>query len=87
MNNLSSCCGLVDARISASDKDLPVKKTVPQVPELPKSTKQLEELEVITVAPMTVDTTTEMSNCILKILKNCRNKSVHSLIISKINIQ
>ena len=24
MNNLSSYCGLVDARISASDKDLPV---------------------------------------------------------------
>ena len=28
-----------------------------------------------------------MSNCILKILKNCRNKSVYSSIISKINIQ
>ena len=26
MNNLSSYCGLVDARISASDKDLPVIK-------------------------------------------------------------
>ena len=24
MNNLSSCCGLVDAKIRASDKDLPV---------------------------------------------------------------
>ena len=24
MNDLLSCCGLVDARISASDKDLPV---------------------------------------------------------------
>jgi hypothetical protein len=24
MNNPSSCCGLVDARISASEKDLPV---------------------------------------------------------------
>ena len=27
MNNLSSYCGLVDAKIRASDKDLPVKKT------------------------------------------------------------
>ena len=26
MNNLSSYCGLVDAKIRASDKDLPVKK-------------------------------------------------------------
>ena len=26
MNNLSSCCGLVDAKIRASDKDLPVLK-------------------------------------------------------------
>ena len=24
MNNILSCCGLVDARISASEKDLPV---------------------------------------------------------------
>ena len=29
MNNLSSYCGLVDARITASDKDLPVLKNVP----------------------------------------------------------
>ena len=28
MNNLSSYCGLVDAKIRASDKDLPVEKTV-----------------------------------------------------------
>ena len=27
MNNLSSYCGLVDAKIRASDKDLPVKQT------------------------------------------------------------
>ena len=27
MNNLSSYCGLVDARINASDKDLPVVDT------------------------------------------------------------
>ena len=27
MNNLSSYCGLIDARISTSEKDLPVKKT------------------------------------------------------------
>ena len=27
MNNLSSYCGLVDARISASEKDLPVQST------------------------------------------------------------
>ena len=27
MNNLLSYCGLVDARISASDKDLPVQKS------------------------------------------------------------
>ena len=27
MNNLSSCCGLVNAKIIASDKDLPVKRT------------------------------------------------------------
>ena len=26
MNNLSSCCGLVDAKIRAFDKDLPVLK-------------------------------------------------------------
>ena len=30
MNNLSSYCGLVDAKISASDKDLPV-KTILQI--------------------------------------------------------
>ena len=29
MNNLLSYCGLVDARISASEKDLPVKVTLP----------------------------------------------------------
>ena len=29
MNNLSSYCGLVDARISASDKDLPVTNVFP----------------------------------------------------------
>ena len=28
MNNLSSYCGLVDAKIRASDKDLPVSKIV-----------------------------------------------------------
>ena len=28
MNNLSSYCGLVDAKIEASDKDLPVLKTL-----------------------------------------------------------
>jgi hypothetical protein len=28
MNNLSSYCGLVDERISASDKDLPVKNQI-----------------------------------------------------------
>ena len=28
MNNLSSYCGLVDARISASEKDLPVQMVV-----------------------------------------------------------
>ncbi len=55
MNNLLSYCGLVDARISDSDKDLSVKETVRQVPELPKSTEQLEEPEVIVLAPMTVD--------------------------------
>ena len=27
MNNLSSYCGLVDAKIRASDKDLPVQQT------------------------------------------------------------
>ena len=27
MNNLSSYCGLVDAKIRASDKDLPVRNT------------------------------------------------------------
>ena len=41
----------------ASDKVLHAKKVVPQVPELPKSTVQLE---VITVAPKTVNTTTEV---------------------------
>ena len=44
----------------ASDKGLPAKKAVPQVLELPKSTEQSKELEVITVAPMTVDTSTEV---------------------------
>ena len=29
MNNLLSYCGLVDARISASEKDLPVQDTIP----------------------------------------------------------
>ena len=29
MNNLSSYCGLVDARLSASEKDLPVKSPIP----------------------------------------------------------
>ena len=29
MNNLSSYCGLDDAKIRASDKDLPVQKTMP----------------------------------------------------------
>ena len=29
MNNLSSYCGLVDAKIRASDKDLPVKRVFP----------------------------------------------------------
>ena len=31
MNNLSSYCGLVDARISASDKYLPVKEIIKKV--------------------------------------------------------
>ena len=30
MNNLWSYCGLVDPRISASDKDLPVRQTLPK---------------------------------------------------------
>ena len=30
MNNLLSYCGLVDARISASEKDLPVQKNGPK---------------------------------------------------------
>ena len=40
MNNLSSYCGLVDARIRASDKDLPVPKWVlivrPKIPQMPQ---------------------------------------------------
>ena len=32
MNNLSSYCGLVDAKIRASDKDLPVPMTFPVTP-------------------------------------------------------
>ena len=28
MNNLSSCCGLVDAKIRASEKDLPARQDV-----------------------------------------------------------
>ena len=47
MNNLSSYCGLVDARISTSDKDLPVqtstnitfhnrKKYIPRLESRPK---------------------------------------------------
>ena len=31
MNNLSSYCGLVDAKIRASDKDLPVEFKLPQL--------------------------------------------------------
>ena len=34
MNNLLSYCGLVDARISASDKDLPVKLNMESMNEL-----------------------------------------------------
>ena len=45
--------GTNQTAINKSDKDLTAKKVVPQVPELPKST-------VITVAPRTVDTTTEV---------------------------
>ena len=30
MNNLLSCCGLVDARISSSEKDLPVSNNILQ---------------------------------------------------------
>ena len=33
MNNLLSYCGLVYPRISASDKDLPVKQRIPQIHE------------------------------------------------------
>ena len=35
MNNLLSYCGLVDATISASEKDLPVKVMTFKVPALP----------------------------------------------------
>ena len=31
MNNLSSYCGLVDAKIRASDKDLPVRDLLNQI--------------------------------------------------------
>ena len=31
MNNLSSYCGLIDAKIRASDKDLPVQVSTPSI--------------------------------------------------------
>jgi hypothetical protein len=40
MNNLSSYCGLVDAKISASDKDLPV-SIVEFEPFKPKTTRSI----------------------------------------------
>ena len=40
MNNLSSYCGLVDARISASDKDLPVIAVLVIRPEACSKRKQ-----------------------------------------------
>ena len=42
MNNLLSYCGLVDARISASEKDLPVKK-LPQSSVIQLKMKNLEQ--------------------------------------------
>ena len=36
MNNLLSYCGLVDARISASEKDLPVQLSLDEIGNIPK---------------------------------------------------
>ena len=39
MNNLLSYCGLVDATISASEKDLPVSELIARVPNIIESTR------------------------------------------------
>ena len=41
MNNLSSYCGFVDAKIRASDKDLPVKKYICPIQEFPTSWRKV----------------------------------------------
>ena len=42
MNNLSSYCGLVDAKIRASDKDLPVHSVTPKLTHTKKEKKKNE---------------------------------------------
>ena len=44
MNNLLSYCGLVDARISASEKDLPVQVTSISIYYIPEVSKVLGRL-------------------------------------------
>ena len=46
MNNLSSYCGLVDARISASEKDLPVRAKL-----LPNLSRDKKYHQTITAQP------------------------------------
>ena len=46
MNNLSSYCGLVDAKIRASDKDLPVSKLL--------KPRWVESLEGVLIGEATV---------------------------------
>ena len=54
MNNLSSYCGLVDAKIRASDKDLPVlhdstKKKVLSKHKVKAESKCLDDSEVLSI--------------------------------------
>ena len=42
MNNLLSYCGLVDAKIRASDKDLTVRIPITELPTFEKKSKQTD---------------------------------------------
>ena len=47
MNNLSSYCGLVDARIKASDKDLPVHNKKGEIMPLKKKRLFIDKIEKV----------------------------------------
>ena len=51
MNNLSSYCGLVDAKIRASDKDLPVQQQIPSSNKKQKA--ETTVTEIATAPPST----------------------------------